>query len=92
VTPLVDAATIAELIGTTRDWVYQNADRLGAIRLGDGPRARLRFDPERVERALGSDASDQRAQPARKAAAYADATRSCTRARVPLLPIKGRET
>ena len=27
-----------------RDWVYANARRLGAVRLGDGPKARLRFD------------------------------------------------
>jgi hypothetical protein len=40
----IDAAEVARLFGCSRDWVYANADRLGAVRLGDGPKARLRFD------------------------------------------------
>jgi hypothetical protein len=40
----VDAATLARHLGLTRGYVYQHANELGAIRLGDGPRARLRFD------------------------------------------------
>lgn len=31
-------------VGVSIDWVYANARALGAIRLGSGPRARLRFD------------------------------------------------
>lgn len=38
-----DAATLADELGVTRDWVYSNAEKLGGIRLG-GPRGRLRFD------------------------------------------------
>jgi hypothetical protein len=49
---LVDAAAIAHLFGVSRDSVYQHADELGAVRLGDGPKARLRFDPAKVGRAL----------------------------------------
>lgn len=41
---LVDAATVARALGVTRETIYANAVRLGARRLGDGPRARLRFD------------------------------------------------
>jgi hypothetical protein len=40
---LVDAKTLAELLGVTRAWVYAHADELRAVRLG-GPRGRLRFD------------------------------------------------
>jgi hypothetical protein len=40
---LVDAAAVARALGVSRDTVYANADRLGARRLGDGPRGRLRF-------------------------------------------------
>jgi hypothetical protein len=40
---LVDAATVARLLGVERDWVYEHANQLGGIRLG-GPRGRLRFD------------------------------------------------
>ena len=36
----------------TRGWVYAHADELGAIRLGDGPRPRLRFDPPVVTQRL----------------------------------------
>lgn len=49
---LVDATALAERLGVTRAFVYEHADELGAIRLGDGPRARLRFDVEAAERAL----------------------------------------
>jgi hypothetical protein len=49
---LVDAATLADLLGVTRATIYERADDLGAIRLGDGPRARLRFDAEQARAAL----------------------------------------
>lgn len=41
---LVDAAKLARVLGVDRDWVYEHGERLGAIRLGDGPRPRLRFE------------------------------------------------
>jgi hypothetical protein len=49
---LLTAAEVAERFNCSRDFVYRNADRLGAIPLGDGPRARLRFDPAKVADAL----------------------------------------
>jgi len=42
--PLVDAATLAEHLGLSRDTVYRRADELGVIRIG----GRLRFDLERA--------------------------------------------
>ena len=42
---LLTAAEVAAAFNVTRGWVYAHADELGAIRLGDGPRPRLRFDP-----------------------------------------------
>jgi hypothetical protein len=45
---LVDAAEVADLLGVARSWVYDNAERLGAVRIGDGNRPRLRFDVERA--------------------------------------------
>lgn len=57
-TGLVDAAEIARRFGLHRDTVYARADELGAIRLGDGPRARLRFDPVAVAERLGSCAAE----------------------------------
>lgn len=43
---LVDAAELAGRLGVERSWVYTHAIELGAIRLGDGSRPRLRFDPQ----------------------------------------------
>lgn len=47
-TRLVDAATVARLLRVSRATVYTKADQLGAIRVGHGPRARLRFDLARI--------------------------------------------
>jgi hypothetical protein len=41
---LISAAELARRLGIARSTVYANARRFGAIRLGDGPRAPLRFD------------------------------------------------
>jgi hypothetical protein len=41
---LIDAEQLARRLGVTRAWVYENAGKLGAIPLNDGPRPRLRFD------------------------------------------------
>lgn len=48
---LVDAWTLARMLGVSRRFVYEHADDLGAVRLG-GPKGRLRFDPEAVRRAM----------------------------------------
>jgi len=48
---LVDASTVAEMLGVERDWVYAQARDLGAVRLG-GPRGRVRFDVRKLDRAL----------------------------------------
>jgi len=39
------AKELADALGVERKWVYANQERLRVIRLGQGPRARLRFDP-----------------------------------------------
>jgi hypothetical protein len=57
---LVDAAEIARRFGVSRDYVYEHADDLGAVRLGDGPKARLRFAPEVVRERLGAERSKSR--------------------------------
>jgi len=48
---LVDAATLARILGVERDWIYAHAIRLGAIRLST-PAGRLRFDPDHALHAL----------------------------------------
>lgn len=53
----VDAATLADELAVDRHWVYANADKLGAIRLG-GRNGRLRFDRQEVRRRLARDAPE----------------------------------
>ena len=48
---LLSASEVARRLGVTRAWVYEHAEELGARRLGDGPKARLRFDRDAVEAA-----------------------------------------
>jgi hypothetical protein len=49
---LIDVAELARRTGLSRTWIYGHARELGAIRLGDGPKARLRFNPDTVKRLL----------------------------------------
>jgi hypothetical protein len=51
---LVDAATLAAELGVERSWVYEHADELHPIRLGNGPKPRLRFDALAVRAAFVS--------------------------------------
>lgn len=43
---------VAARYGVSRSWVYAHQRELGAMRLGKGPRARLRFDPNVVADAI----------------------------------------
>ncbi len=49
---LVTAATVAAVLGVSRDCVYAHADELGGKRICDGPLGRLRFDLDRALAAL----------------------------------------
>jgi hypothetical protein len=49
---LIDTAEVARRFSLSRDYVYEHADDLGAVRLGSGPKARLRFDPAKVTERL----------------------------------------
>jgi hypothetical protein len=92
---LVDAAEIARRFGLTASTVRGHADELGVIRLGTGPKPRMRFDPERVAAALGSDDRLHHEQSATAGEAPAQPTiRRRRRAapsghQPPLLPIRG---
>jgi hypothetical protein len=81
---LVDAATIARQCGVERRFVYDHQRELGAIRLGHGPKARLRFDVRHVEAALA-----QRQEPARTRHGRPPRGRKPSGVHVDLLPIKG---
>ena len=75
---LLTARQVAARFNVERSWVYAHADELGVVRLGQGPRPRLRFDPAVVAQHL-------LARPARAAAAPSP---SHVTAGAPLLPIK----
>jgi hypothetical protein len=56
---------VAARYRVSRSWVYAHQRELGAMRLGDGPRARLRFDPRVVADAITAfDRSQRPAEPA----------------------------
>ena len=49
---LLTVAEVAERLKMTPKWVYTHQRSLGVIKLGDGPKARLRFDPRIVDAQL----------------------------------------
>jgi hypothetical protein len=87
---LVDARELAEQLGVARDWVYANAERLGGVRLGDGPRARLRFDAERAREALAAGTGDE--QPMHNGASQRRRGRSRRKAMTAVPLIQGRSS
>ncbi len=62
----LDAAAVAERLGMTREWVYEHASQLGAVRIGGGSRPRLRFPPD-VGRTEQSQSGGTRAETSRRA-------------------------
>lgn len=46
------AQEVGSQFGLSAAWVREHADQLGAVRLGGGPRPRLRFDASAVREAL----------------------------------------
>jgi hypothetical protein len=44
----LNAADVARLLCATREWGCEHADELGAVRIGNGRRPRLRFPRERL--------------------------------------------
>jgi hypothetical protein len=75
---LLTARQVASRFNVDRNWVYAHANELGVIRLGNGPRPRLRFDSAVVARCL---------LPSPLAAGPTAVARG-TATHVPLLPIK----
>jgi hypothetical protein len=84
---LVDAAELARRLGTDRSWVYSHAAELGAIRLGSGPKARLRFDPEVA--VLQARLGDQDDEPKPKGKSGQRRRHAGSPRKVELLPING---
>ena len=89
---LVNAAKLAELLGVSRDYVYDHAEELGAIRLSGRDRARLRFHPDTAKAALA--AASQRPQQSSDAPPREPRRprRPDSRPPTPLLPVRGEPT
>ena len=80
---LVDAATLARALAVSKSWVYSNSRKLGAVRLGNGPKPRLRFHVGEAVKAHESE----RPAPATPRAAKPRPRRAAPSAG--LLPIRG---
>ena len=88
---LIGAAELARRLGVDRSWVYTHAIELGAVKLGDGPRARLRFDPEIAERVLRKLGDGPATDPPARSGELADRSRWTRRPEVKLLPVDGSD-
>jgi hypothetical protein len=86
---LVDAAGLARLFGIERSWVYSHAIELGAVKLGEGPKARLRFDPEVAARVLRRVGDAPTADPPARSGERADRPGMARNPEVALLPVHG---
>lgn len=51
---LLKTAEAARLLGVDAEWVRANRVALGAVKLGDGPKARLRFPREAIDAYLAA--------------------------------------
>jgi predicted DNA-binding transcriptional regulator AlpA len=46
---VLNACEVSQLLGRSTPWVYAHATDLGAIRMGNGPKARIGFDLANIE-------------------------------------------
>jgi len=46
---VLNASEVSKLLGRSAPWVYAHATELGAIRMGNGPKARIGFDLSNIE-------------------------------------------
>ena len=88
---LLTAAELSAWLGVSYGYVCEHAAELGVLRLGHGPKARLRFEPEEVRRRI-SCVSGRESKPTDPAPLAASWPRRRRRSgtKVELLPIKER--
>ena len=61
--PMLTVEDICATFQVSRAWVYENAARLGGVKLGPGQRAPLRFDAKRVAASLSPLAAAEITKP-----------------------------
>jgi hypothetical protein len=86
---LLTAAELAQRFGVSRAWVYEHANQLGAIRLGEGNRGRLRFDMQVAADAMNARTRPAAAQPAPAPKRRRGRLRKQPPSSIPLLPYRG---
>jgi hypothetical protein len=91
---MLDALDVAAHVGADRAWVYEHRDELGARQLGSGPKARLRFSLEDVDRAIACFVSRESEQ---SLGGVVEPVRRRRHGRalgttVALLPVRGQES
>jgi hypothetical protein len=91
--PWTTAGEVAAHLKVSTDVIYRLADLLGAVRIGDGPKPRLRFPPlERIDVTILSASGRSDAEGSPTAARVAPRRRRrVTGTGAPLLPIAGEE-
>ncbi len=93
--PLVDAKTLADTLGVSRDYIYAHAEELGGKRIGTGLRGRLRFD---ISSALAAWTACCHSKESHRSESPVPASHSASRqrqrvgSRAGLLPVKGSAT
>lgn len=87
---LVDATELARRFGIERSWVYSHAIELGAVKLGDGAKPRLRFDPQVAMRVLRRADEGPAADPPTRSGERAGQLRAGGASEVVLLPVRGK--
>lgn len=87
---LVDAAELARRFGIERSWVYSHAIELGAVKLGNGAKPRLRFDPQIAARVLRKAGERSAADPPARSGERAGQPRRVRESEAQLLPIRGQ--
>jgi len=88
-TELVDAVELARRFGIERSWVYSHAIELGAVKLGNGAKPRLRFDPAVAARVLQKVGEASAAVPPTRPGERAGQPLGGGGTGVRLLPIRG---
>lgn len=91
---LAGAAEVAMRFGVSRDFVYANADRIGVVRIGEGPRPRLRFDLDAVAEQLSACSTSKGSRerdPAPRAKPKRPGARSGRKSArlLPITPVRG---
>jgi hypothetical protein len=83
---LVDVKTVAAALGVARSFVYEHAVALGGRKLGNGPKARWRFDLDQARQAFDAPSHPSPSPAPHRRRRMRPAT---TAAGVALLPLRG---